>query len=129
MKAFLLAAGKGKRLLPFTKDNPKPLVKVGGVSLIERSINILKNANIEEIVINQSGSGYDSEIPPTVIIDGDGESGELNATVSSTGSIAAVNIVNSGINYTKDPRVILSHPQIYKKADYYVSLIKNVLKK
>ena len=80
---------------------------------------------IEEIVINQSGSGYDSEIPPTVIIDGDGESGELNATVSSTGSIAAVNIVNSGINYTKDPRVILSHPQIYKKADYYVSLIKN----
>ena len=52
MKAFLLAAGKGKRLLPFTKDNPKPLVKVGGVSLIERSINILKNANIEEIVIN-----------------------------------------------------------------------------
>ena len=52
MKAFLLAAGKGKRLLPFTKDNPKPLVKVGGVSLIERSVNTLKNANIEEIVIN-----------------------------------------------------------------------------
>ena len=46
MKAFLLAAGKGKRLLPFTEDNPKPLVKVGGVSLIERIIKILKNANI-----------------------------------------------------------------------------------
>ena len=52
MKAFLLAAGKGKRLLPFTKDNPKPLVKVGGVSLIERSINNLKSANVEEIIIN-----------------------------------------------------------------------------
>ena len=52
MKAFLLAAGKGKRLLPFTEDNPKPLVKVGGVSLIERIIKILKNTNIEEIVIN-----------------------------------------------------------------------------
>ena len=52
MKAFLLAAGKGKRLLPFTEDNPKPLVKVGGVSLIERIIKILKNTNIQEIVIN-----------------------------------------------------------------------------
>ena len=52
MKAFLLAAGKGKRLLPFTEDNPKPLVKVGGVSLIERIIKILKKANIQEIVIN-----------------------------------------------------------------------------
>ena len=52
MKAFLLAAGKGKRLLPFTEDNPKPLVKVGGVPLLERIIKTLKNTNIEEIVIN-----------------------------------------------------------------------------
>ena len=43
---------EGKRLLPFTEDNPKPLVKVGGVSLIERIIKILKNTNIQEIVIN-----------------------------------------------------------------------------
>ena len=57
MKAFLLAAGKGKRLLPFTEDNPKPLVKVGGVSLIERIIKTLKNTNIEEIVINLHHQG------------------------------------------------------------------------
>ena len=56
---------------------------------------------IEEIVINQSGSGYDSEIPPTIIIDGDGESAELSATVSSTGSISSVDIVNAGVGYTK----------------------------
>ena len=40
MKAFLLAAGRGKRLLPFTLDNPKPLIKVGGLSLIERNIEL-----------------------------------------------------------------------------------------
>ena len=57
MKAFLLAAGKGKRLLPFTEENPKPLVKVGGVSLIERIIKILKNTNIQEIVINLHHQG------------------------------------------------------------------------
>ncbi len=52
MKAFMLAAGKGKRLLPFTEDNPKPLIKVGGISLIEHNLLSLRESNIEEVVIN-----------------------------------------------------------------------------
>tara|TARA_B100001778_G_scaffold250149_1_gene210342 strand:+ start:175 stop:840 length:666 start_codon:yes stop_codon:yes gene_type:complete len=52
MKAFLLAAGKGKRLLPFTNENPKPLLKVGGMSLIERNVLKLKQSNVDEVVIN-----------------------------------------------------------------------------
>ena len=52
MKAFMLAAGKGKRLLPFTEDNPKPLIKVGGISLIEHNLLSLRKSNIEEVVIN-----------------------------------------------------------------------------
>ena len=28
-------------------------------------------------------------------------------------------------NYTSNPRVILSHPQVFKKADYYVTTIDN----
>ena len=80
---------------------------------------------IEEVVITQTGSGYDEEIPPTIIIDGDGESAKLEAVVTSVGSIERVNIINSGSGYTKNPRVILSHPQVFKKADYYVSTIAN----
>ena len=52
MKAFLLAAGKGKRLLPLTKEIPKPLVQVGGISLIERNLYNLKKANVLEVIIN-----------------------------------------------------------------------------
>ena len=52
MKAFLLAAGKGKRLRPFTNENPKPLLKVGGMSLIERNVLKLKQSNVDEVVIN-----------------------------------------------------------------------------
>ena len=52
MKAFLLAAGKGKRLRPFTNENPKPLVQVGGMSLIERNVLKLKQSNVDEVVIN-----------------------------------------------------------------------------
>ena len=80
---------------------------------------------IEQIVIDQTGSGYNTDIPPTIIIDGDGESGKLEAVVSSVGSIDTVNILNSGANYTKNPRVILSHPQVFKKAEYIVSLIES----
>ena len=80
---------------------------------------------IEEIVINQTGSGYNTDIPPTIIIDGDGVGGELQAVVSSVGSIEQVNVINSGFGYTSNPRVILSHPQVFKKADYYISKLSN----
>ena len=52
MKAFLLAAGKGTRLHPFTDNNPKPLIRVGGISLIERNILKLKENNVSEVIIN-----------------------------------------------------------------------------
>ena len=52
MKAFLLAAGKGTRLLPLTKEIPKPLIQVGGISLIERNLYNLKKANVLEVIIN-----------------------------------------------------------------------------
>ena len=81
---------------------------------------------IEEIIINQTGSGYNEDIPPTIIIDSDsGTDARLQAVVSSVGSIDTVNILNSGSGYTSNPRVILSHPQVFKKADYYVSFINN----
>ena len=40
-------------------------------------------------------------------------------------SYNTVNIINSGSGYTQNPRVILSHPQVYKKADYYIAKMVN----
>ena len=80
---------------------------------------------IEEIVINQTGSGYNTDIPPSILIDGDGNSAELEAVVTAVGSIDKVNIINSGNSYTKNPRIILSHPQVFKKTDYFVGLLEN----
>ena len=57
MKAMILAAGLGKRLKPLTNDIPKPLLKVGNQSLIERNIRSLLNYGIDEIVINVSYLG------------------------------------------------------------------------
>jgi choline kinase len=40
MKALILAAGEGKRLYQLTKERPKALVKVAGVSLVEPEFQI-----------------------------------------------------------------------------------------
>lgn len=52
MKAMILAAGCGRRMMPLTQLTPKPLLKVGELTLIERIILQLKRAGITEIVIN-----------------------------------------------------------------------------
>ena len=51
MKAIILAAGTGTRLMPLTKDIPKPLLEIGEISLMERMmINCISN-NVKEFVI------------------------------------------------------------------------------
>jgi MurNAc alpha-1-phosphate uridylyltransferase len=52
MKAMILAAGRGERMRPLTDTTPKPLLKAGGKSLIEYSIENLVAAGYREIVIN-----------------------------------------------------------------------------
>lgn len=51
-KALLFSAGLGTRLKPFTLSHPKALAKVNGKSLLERNIQYLEQAGIEEIIIN-----------------------------------------------------------------------------
>ncbi|WP_133104444.1 N-acetylmuramate alpha-1-phosphate uridylyltransferase MurU [Psychrobacter sp. S4(2024)] len=53
-QAMILAAGKGTRLRPLTLETPKPLVEVGGQSLIIWHIKALQAAGITDITINAS---------------------------------------------------------------------------
>lgn len=57
MDAFILAAGRGERLRPLTDAIPKPLVEVGGRSLIEHHLAALSRAGFERVVVNVSWLG------------------------------------------------------------------------
>ena len=51
MKAVILSAGQGKRLLPLTAHNPKCLLNIEGQSLIEWQINELYKAGIDQVAV------------------------------------------------------------------------------
>lgn len=59
MKGMILAAGYGTRLYPLTLDRPKPLVKVGGQTILERLIHkVEKLETCDEVYIVTNDKFY-----------------------------------------------------------------------
>jgi len=50
--ALILCAGYGKRLNPLTLDEPKPLLKINEITLLENCINLIKSLGIKKVIIN-----------------------------------------------------------------------------
>lgn len=50
-RAVFFAAGFGSRMLPITINTPKPLVRVHGVRIIDRLLDAVVNAGIDEIYV------------------------------------------------------------------------------
>ena len=50
--ALVLCAGYGKRLNPLTLKNPKPLLKLNDLTLLENTINLVKKLGISDIKLN-----------------------------------------------------------------------------
>ncbi|MFM2440336.1 MAG: hypothetical protein RLZZ349_63, partial [Pseudomonadota bacterium] len=61
MKAMILAAGRGERMRPLTDSTPKPLIKVGGKSLVVWHLERLAKAGFKEVVINHAHLGEQIE--------------------------------------------------------------------
>lgn len=51
-KGFVLAAGRGTRMCELTAHCPKPLLQVAGRSMLNRAIDALEEAGVEEVVVN-----------------------------------------------------------------------------
>lgn len=51
VQAIILAGGRGERLGHLTRRVPKPMIKIGGLPLLEHQINLLKRYGIKDIII------------------------------------------------------------------------------
>lgn len=49
---MVLAAGRGERLRPLTDTIPKPLVEIAGRAMLDRALDALADAGVEEAVVN-----------------------------------------------------------------------------
>ena len=81
-QAIILAAGRGQRMMPLTRDIPKAMLRIGNVTLIEDKIIKLTEAGIKKIVINTGYLG--SYIQEHV---GDGSKYGINIIISEEGSM------------------------------------------
>jgi MurNAc alpha-1-phosphate uridylyltransferase len=97
---MLLAAGRGERMGRLTSDQPKPLLRVGNQSLIERNLTQLAAAGIADVVVNLS---YGARQIRTLL--GDGERFALRIVYSEEpeppleaagGIVNALSLLGSG---------------------------------
>ena len=50
--ALILCAGYGKRLNPLTLTDPKPLLKINEITILENCINLIESLEIKKVIIN-----------------------------------------------------------------------------
>jgi N-acetyl-alpha-D-muramate 1-phosphate uridylyltransferase len=132
--ALILCAGYGKRLNPLTLKDPKPLLKINKITLLENCINLIENLGIKKIIINTfylkdkitnffATKNFDLDIK--IINDG--------KTILNTGG-GILNMINS----SNDSDFLILNPDTvwnnkYKKSVlgmekfYFSNQIKNIL--
>jgi 2-aminoethylphosphonate-pyruvate transaminase len=87
--AVILAAGMGSRLRDVFSDAPKGFIEIGGETLIERSLRVLRERGIERVVIVAGHLAGDyralaDRLPGVEIVE--------NAAFADTGSMASLAI-------------------------------------
>ncbi len=125
MKAIILAAGKGTRMLPLTKNTPKPLIKINDKPMIELILNALIEAGFLEIgvVVNYLkeqvisflktySSKNNVRIKPILQEVVNGSASAINCTKNFVGSEDFVAVVGDNLFTARDFK------QFLKKDEY-----------
>ncbi|MGX5174973.1 N-acetylmuramate alpha-1-phosphate uridylyltransferase MurU [Aliikangiella sp. IMCC44653] len=109
MKAMILAAGRGQRMMPLTKDTPKPMLAVAGKPLLEHQIIKLAQAGIQDIVINHCYLGEQIEN-----YFGDGSNWGVNITWSrETQALETAGGIKQALAYLGDEAFISINSDIW----------------
>lgn len=112
----ILSAGHGTRMLPLTKSTPKPLLKVGSLSLIEHHLVRFKGLGFKNIVINTAYLG--EQIRSTL---GDGSHYDLDIDYSDeaeTGALETAGGLKAALPLIKSDPFIVVNADIWTDYDF-----------
>ena len=113
MMAMILAAGRGERMRPLTESTPKALLEVAGRSLLEHRLEALKNAGIDNVVINMGWHG--EQIAERI---GSGAAWGLTVSYSPEGD----NILETGGGIHRALPLLGSDPFLVVNADVFTDM-------
>jgi L-glutamine-phosphate cytidylyltransferase len=111
MRAVILAAGLGNRMLPHTETRPKCLLKVGGHSILEYQLAALRHCGIDDVAIVLGHQGdkirEHLNVPVTFI-----ENHEYASTGSSFSLWLTREFIRDGFVYVNSD--LIFHPRMLK---------------
>lgn len=121
-KAVIMAAGFGSRMMPATKDRPKPMVTVQGIRIIDTLLDALVNIGITDITIVR---GYRKEkfnelllkYPFIKFVDND----IYDQTNNISSVVAAINEIDNC--YLCEADLFISNPEIITKYQYCSNIL------
>ncbi len=118
-QAVLLAAGSGSRLLPYTKDSPKCMVKVAGRAIVDTLLDALRRLEIAEIVVV---TGYQAEALKGYLRRQEGFRWRFvhNERFASTNNILSLHVAQEAI----EPPFLLVESDIYVEPNLLAPLHK-----
>lgn len=117
MKAMILAAGKGKRMLPLTLNTPKPLLEVAGKSLIEYQLEALVRAGFKEIVINHA---YLGEQIPAKLGDGSRYQCKIQYSPEAIDQFETAGGIINAMDLLGDQAFVVVNADVWCDFDYQV---------
>lgn len=112
----LLAAGHGKRMFPLTQHTPKPLLKVGKLTLIEHHLARISEMGFKHVVIN---TAYLAEQFPQTL--GDGQRYGLNieySDESDTGALETAGGLKKALPLIRSDSFITINADIWTDYDF-----------
>lgn len=120
--AIIMAGGKGQRLMPLTKDIPKPLLKVGNKPIIEYNVDRLAKVGIQNIHISVN---YLGDQLKSYFKDGKEKDLHINYITEQEflGTIASVKLAN---DYKNDTLLVMNSDLLTNIDfyDFYQSFLK-----
>jgi NDP-sugar pyrophosphorylase family protein len=111
MQAVILAAGKGARLRPLTHHIPKPLIDIGGKTLLERALEALPDSidqvfivvnHLREQIIKSLGAQWNG-IPITYVVQ-----------EPLTGTAGAIHLLREQL---RESFLVINSDDVYAKTD------------